>query len=152
MTTHNNDLSRKIILHVTQNGIMTIGPVFGPEVIDRVSVSEWREIVTDLVLQGRLEEAKRTADSMKAEDGDGETLYSLPVFSVNTVQEAKTMQVIFCRMVKLTPSSLDDGITYGSDKHRPNNAYQVKDFTGDLESLERLQQRMSEFYNTRMVK
>lgn len=87
------------MLYVGRDGTLTTQPVFGPAPAGLAG--DWRDVAIDLILLGRTEDAAGVLVENRGEPMEIERereCYSLPVFSVDTLMQARRIQTRFCRL------------------------------------------------------
>ncbi len=135
-----------VVLHVSKNGIVTIGPITSPdpEYVDRKSLDS---IIADEVRMGRLQNAKTIAEQEgrpRAEDEN--VVVSIPLIAVKTIEDAKLLRAMFCQLVRLTPNPLCTGVVYGIDGEQPKNVYVLNRFGGELLDAFKVSKDMAAMY------
>jgi hypothetical protein len=137
----NDVLSRKVVLHVMRDGILTLNPVRHIE----GHTGDWRDVAIDMLIDADsredLDNAAGTIVEMRDEPltDQREDVYTLPIFSVDTVDEANTLRVRMCRMMIGEHPLLPQG----------ERVYQLSMWNQDADSLEelwRVQAMMVEVY------
>lgn len=129
-------LTRAVQLHVMRDGTLTTHPVKGLPTTGHTG--DWRDIAIDALLDEKLDTASRVIQESRREPMIHEReqeLYTLPIFSVNTIDEAKSIQVRFCRLMYGTHPLLD----------KDERWYVISSWDEETESLSELYRMQVQF-------
>lgn len=92
-------MNRDIQLHIGPDGTISLTPIY----VDKHSYQDdWRGPVVDALINGDVKRARKVLNQEYSQAIDSEAhsrdAYTLPFFSVDTIEQAKSLQVRFCKL------------------------------------------------------
>jgi len=137
--------TRPVRMYMMPDGSITTRPIIGHAPTGHTG--DWRDVAIDAVLEGNISRARQLLTECEREPMAPEReaeVYTLPVFSVNTADEAKRIIVHFCRLAREPHPLLDRG--------ERNYIYSGGDFSpDDPGTLWNVAARFAEFYETHIA-
>lgn len=122
------------MLHLGADGTLSLNPLFGPV----PEPGDWRDPVIDALKGGDIERARKVLEDNKDEPIVQEPeaqCYTLPIFTCDSIEQARQIQVRFCRLM------------IGDHPCAPGERwYVVSRFGEGLEELYRVQGEISAWY------